>query len=71
MVSFLSKDFDFVVTVCDDVKERCPVFRGGEHHIHLDLNDPAKARGSEEKILSVFRKVRDKIKLLIEKEFEK
>lgn len=68
---FLNEDFDYIITVCDDARESCPVFSGGKHYIHWNLLDPAKAKGSEEEVLAVFRKVRDEIKLLIEKEFKK
>lgn len=68
---FLGKDFDFVITTCDDAKKSCRIFSGGSHHIHWNFNDPAEARGFEEEVLSVFRKVRDEIKLRIQKEFGK
>ena len=60
---FLSESFDYVITVCDNAKESCPVFIGNvKHRLHIGFNDPADATGSEEEILSVFRRVRDKIK---------
>lgn len=65
---FLDKDFDFVITVCDEVKESCPVFQKGDKHISWSFIDPAEARGTEEEILQIFRKVRDEIKLHIQKE---
>ncbi len=61
--NFLKDSFDFVITVCDNAKETCPVFAGNvEERLHIGFEDPAKATGTEEEILSVFRKVRDKIK---------
>ncbi len=60
---FLSESFDFVITVCDNAKETCPVFVGKvTNRLHMGFEDPADATGTEEEILSVFRKVRDEIK---------
>jgi arsenate reductase len=60
---FLNESFDFVVTVCDNAKETCPVFIGKVgKQLHIGFEDPADATGTEEEILSVFRKVRDEIK---------
>ena len=61
--------FDFVITTCDAARETCPVFPGIARHLHWSFNDPANAEGSEEEILSAFRKVRDEIKLHIQEEF--
>ena len=61
--------FDFVITTCDAARETCPVFPGIARHLHWSFNDPAAVRGSEEEILSAFRKVRDEIKLRIQEEF--
>jgi arsenate reductase (thioredoxin) len=55
-------DFDFVITVCDNAKERCPFFPTSAKKIHHNFNDPAKAIGTEEEIMNEFRKVRDEIK---------
>jgi arsenate reductase len=60
---FLNETFDFVITVCDNAKETCPVFIGKVgKQLHIGFEDPADATGTEEEILSVFRKVRDEIK---------
>lgn len=60
---FLNESFDFVITVCDNAKETCPVFIGKVgKQLHIGFEDPADATGTEEEILSVFRKVRDEIK---------
>ncbi|MCL4538317.1 MAG: arsenate reductase ArsC [Bacteroidetes bacterium] len=60
---FLSQSFDYVITVCDNAKETCPFFTGKvEHRLHMGFEDPAEAIGTEEEILSVFRKVRDQIR---------
>jgi arsenate reductase len=54
--------FDYVITVCDNAKERCPVFPTKAHKTHRNFSDPAKAEGNEEEILNEFRRVRDEIK---------
>lgn len=60
---FLNDPFDYVITVCDNAKETCPVFIGKVgKQLHIGFEDPADATGTEEEILSVFRKVRDQIK---------
>ena len=60
---FLRESFDYVITVCGDAKENCPVFLGEvKKRLHMGFEDPAKAKGSEEKILQEFRRIRDEIK---------
>ncbi|MEJ7694218.1 arsenate reductase ArsC [Daejeonella sp.] len=54
-------DFDFVLTVCDNAKEKCPYFPGEAKQFHQNFPDPAKAQGTEEEILAEFRKVREMI----------
>jgi arsenate reductase len=56
------EQFDLVVTVCDRVKEQCPIFTGQVKKIHLSFDDPARANGSEEEIMAAFRKVRDEMR---------
>lgn len=55
-------DFDFVITVCDNAKERCPYFPANAKKFHYNFPDPAKAKGTEEEILQQFRYVRNMIK---------
>jgi arsenate reductase len=55
-------DFDFVITVCDNAKERCPYFRSDAEKFHYNFPDPAKAVGTEEEIMNEFKHVRDLIK---------
>jgi len=58
----LLDSFDYVITVCDGARENCPVFTGDvKHRIHIGFRDPAKATGTEEEIMNVFREVRDQI----------
>jgi arsenate reductase (thioredoxin) len=60
---FITDSFDFVITVCDDAKEACPVFIGKvQHRLHMGFEDPAQASGTEEEVLAVFRLVRGEIK---------
>jgi arsenate reductase len=59
---FLKIPFDYVITVCDNAKESCPVFPGKTKLVHWNLMDPANAKGTQEEKLIVFREVRDKIK---------
>jgi len=60
---FLSDSFDYVITVCDDADQNCPVFTGRvKHRLHIGFADPARAVGSQEEVLAVFRTVRDQIK---------
>lgn len=59
---YLSIDFDFVITVCDNAKERCPVFSGNATKFHHNFPDPTNARGSDEEVLATFRETRDLIR---------
>jgi arsenate reductase (thioredoxin) len=60
---YLSQSFDYVITVCDNAKETCPVFMGNvKHKLHIGFDDPADAVGSEEEIMPVYRRVRDEIR---------
>jgi arsenate reductase len=56
-----TKEFDVVITVCDDAAENCPVWLGKGTRVHIGFPDPAVAEGTEEDILTVFRQVRDDI----------
>jgi arsenate reductase (thioredoxin) len=60
---------DYVVTVCDNAKEKCPLFPGSFKSVHWDLQDPAGAEGGQEEKLAVFRRVRDEIVTRIDHEF--
>ena len=60
---FLNESFDYVITVCDNAKETCPVFIGKvEKQLHIGFEDPADTTGTEEEILSEFMRIRDEIK---------
>ena len=58
---FRGVDFDVVVTVCNDADENCPVWLGKGKRAHIGFDDPAKAEGSDEQVMAVFRRVRDEI----------
>lgn len=60
---FVTVDLDYVITVCDNAKEVCPVFTGNvKKRLHIGFEDPADAIGSYDEIISVYRKSRDEIK---------
>jgi arsenate reductase len=59
---FEGRNFDYVITLCGDANERCPLFFGGVERTHLGFSDPAKATGNEEEIMAAFRRVRDEIR---------
>ena len=61
VVSLLGLHVPFVVTVCDNAKERCPIFPGTWEFLHWSFDDPAAAVGTHEERLAVFRRVRDEI----------
>lgn len=63
---FVDEAFDYVITVCDAAAERCPVFPGAAKRVHWSVEDPAKARGSEEERLAAFRAARDALRAHIE-----
>jgi arsenate reductase len=56
---FQGTEFDLVVTVCDDAAENCPLWLGRGRKVHRSFEDPARATGSDEERLAVFRRVRD------------
>lgn len=60
---FLSLPFDYVVTVCDNAKETCPIFSGiVRHRLHIGFDDPADATGADEEVMAEFRRIRDEIR---------
>jgi arsenate reductase len=58
---FDGQSFDYVVTVCDNARDNCPVFPGGGERIHWSLEDPAAVPGSEAERRAAFRRVRDQL----------
>ena len=59
---FEGQHFDFVLTVCDNAKESCPVFPGHTTRLHRSFEDPAGIQGSEAERLKAFRRVRDELR---------
>jgi arsenate reductase len=59
---FAGQPFDYVLTVCDNAKESCPIFPGGAAMIHRSFDDPAALQGSDEERLALFRRVRDELR---------
>jgi len=58
---FAGREFDYVITVCDNARENCPVFPGKTERVHWGFDDPAASGGAWEERLAVFRRVRDEI----------
>lgn len=63
---YLGQGFPFLVTVCDNANEHCPIFPGVVYRYHWGFEDPAAATGTDEERLAVFRRVRDEIKAQLE-----
>ena len=59
---FQNQSFDYVLTVCDNAKETCPIYPGQTNRIHHSFEDPAAVQGSEDERLAAFRRVRDQIR---------
>ena len=59
---FAGQHFDYVITVCDNAKESCPIFPATTKRIHWSLEDPAAVKGSEEQRLAEFRRIRDQLR---------
>ena len=69
---FLGRPFDFVITVCDDADRDCPVFSGRVgRRVHISFDDPARAAGSPDEVLAVFRRVRDEIRTSLRQFYER
>ncbi len=66
---FDGQNFDFVITLCGDANETCPLYIGGTKKTHIGFDDPAKATGTPDEIMQEFRRVRDEIKTKLEEYF--
>lgn len=66
MNEFLSREVDTVITVCGNADQACPMFPGQVHRYHWGFDDPAHATGSDEEIMTAFRRARDEIRLVFE-----
>ena len=60
--AFLGQHIPYVITVCDNARERCPIFPGSYKFLHWSFEDPAAAEGNHDEKLAVFRRVRDEIR---------
>ena len=65
---YVDQRFDYVITVCDDANESCPIFPNATHRLHWSLPDPSKLTGTDEQQLAVYRQVRDELRARIESE---
>lgn len=63
---FDGQKFDYLITVCDNAREACPTYAGAAQQIHWSFDDPARATGTDEQKLNVFRRVRDEIRQRIQ-----
>ncbi len=68
LTEYLGEPFDYVITVCDQANESCPIFPGARNRLHWSFPDPSKATGTEEQQLAVYRNVRDAIAERLQKE---
>ena len=66
MNEFLNGKITTVITVCGNADQACPMFPGQVNRYHWGFDDPAHAKGTDEEVLQVFRRVRDQIKLVFE-----
>ncbi|MEJ7708414.1 MAG: hypothetical protein WKF84_00780 [Pyrinomonadaceae bacterium] len=67
---FVGQDFDYVITVCDNANENCPIFSGKTERVHQSFEDPPPpATGDEEHRMAIFRRVRDEIRAWLGAEF--
>lgn len=64
---FLGRRFDYVITVCDNARQACPVFPGRHARLHWDVEDPAEVEGTDEKRLAAFRAVREELAAQVER----
>lgn len=62
---FVGQEFDYIITVCDNAKETCPVFPGKAERLHWSFEDPAAVEGSDDQRRAAFRKVGDEIRARI------
>jgi arsenate reductase len=62
MDEFVGEEFDFVITLCGDALEKCPLFFGGVQRIHMGVTDPSRMIGSDVEVMQEFRHVRDELR---------
>jgi arsenate reductase len=59
---FSGASFDYVITLCGDANEKCPLFFGGVQRVHLGFDDPSRLKGPDDEVLPEYRRVRDEIR---------
>ena len=59
--AFEGQQFDYVITLCGSAHEQCPLFFGGVQRVHIGFDDPSRLSGSDEELMTEFRRVRDEI----------
>jgi arsenate reductase len=59
---YVDQQFDYVITVCDDANESCPIFPNATHRVHWSLPDPSRATGTEAQRLATYRQVREELR---------
>lgn len=64
---YMGQEFDFVITVCDNARETCPYFPTSKTRLHWNFEDPVAATGTDQKIRTEFRRIRDQIDMRIRK----
>lgn len=70
MDEFAGQSFDYVITLCGDAFEKCPLFFGGVKREHIGFDDPSRLPGSEDEVLPEYRRVRDEIRTRLTHFFE-
>ena len=61
---FINQSFDYVITVCDNANETCPMFIGKvKHRLHIGFEDPSDAVGTDDEVIGEYRRIRDEIEL--------
>lgn len=63
---YVDKEFDYLITLCDEANEACPTFPFAKQRLHWSFNDPARATGSKEERLKAFRRIRDEIQVALQ-----
>ena len=69
MDQFVGEKFDYVITLCGDANEKCPLYFGGVQRVHLGFDDPSRLCGSDDEVLPEYRRVRDEIRQCLTKFF--
>jgi arsenate reductase len=62
MDEFAGQPFDYVITLCGDANEKCPLFFGGVERVHIGFDDPSRLNGGDAEVFPEYRRVRDEIK---------